>query len=128
MVERLKREVSMVQLAAAKGIKLKGNGENLLGLCPIHDDRTPSFVVSPSKNLWHCLVDERCRGSSCRVRTAPGPSRRSQAATCDDIERMVAHMQGAEQEQLIALARPSDAEIAQQIRHVVFPLLAVVVG
>jgi DNA primase len=55
VVERLKREVSVERLAEAKGIKLKGHGENLVGLCPFHDDRTPSFVVTPSKNLWHCL-------------------------------------------------------------------------
>jgi DNA primase catalytic core len=26
-----------------------------LGLCPFHDDRNPSLVITPSKNLWHCL-------------------------------------------------------------------------
>ena len=31
------------------------HGENLLGLCPFHDDREPSLVISPEKNLWHCL-------------------------------------------------------------------------
>src|SRR5690606_39376816 len=30
-------------------------GENLVGLCPFHDDREPSLVITPSKNLWHCL-------------------------------------------------------------------------
>ena len=28
---------------------------DLIGLCPFHDDRSPSLVVTPSKNLWHCL-------------------------------------------------------------------------
>jgi DNA primase catalytic core len=54
-VERLKREVSVQRLAEARGIKLHRHGADLLGLCPFHDDRTPSLVITPSKNLWHCL-------------------------------------------------------------------------
>jgi DNA primase catalytic core len=54
-VERLKREVSVQRLAEARGIKLHRHGADLLGLCPFHDDRNPSLVITPSKNLWHCL-------------------------------------------------------------------------
>src|SRR5688572_24325166 len=54
-IERLKREISLERLAVAKGIQLKKHGENLLGLCPFHDDREPSLVITPTKNLWHCL-------------------------------------------------------------------------
>ena len=54
-IERLKREVSLERLVEAQGIKLKRHGADLLGLCPFHDDREPSLVVSPKKNLWHCL-------------------------------------------------------------------------
>ncbi len=54
-IERLKREVSLERLVAAQGIVLKRHGADLLGLCPFHDDREPSLVVSPKKNLWHCL-------------------------------------------------------------------------
>ncbi len=39
----------------ARGIELKRHGADLLGLCPFHDDHEPSLVVSPKKNLWHCL-------------------------------------------------------------------------
>src|SRR5271170_4818313 len=31
-------------------------GVNLMGKCPFHDDHTPSFGVTPSKNLWNCLA------------------------------------------------------------------------
>jgi DNA primase len=55
VVERLKREVRVEVLARQKGIALKRHGANLVGRCPFHDDRTPSFVVTPEKNLWHCL-------------------------------------------------------------------------
>jgi DNA primase catalytic core len=54
-VERLKREVSVQRLAEARGIKLTRHGADLLGKCPFHNDKTPSLVITPSKNLWHCL-------------------------------------------------------------------------
>jgi len=54
-VERLKREISVQRLAEARGIKLHRHGADLLGLCPFHDDRNPSLVITPAKNLWHCL-------------------------------------------------------------------------
>jgi DNA primase catalytic core len=54
-IERLKSQISLERLAEAKGVTLKKHGENLLGLCPFHDDREPSLVITPSKNLWHCL-------------------------------------------------------------------------
>ena len=54
-IERLKREISLERLVAARGIELKRHGADLLGLCPFHDDREPSLVISPKKNLWHCL-------------------------------------------------------------------------
>ncbi|MBR4856806.1 MAG: DNA primase [Bacteroidaceae bacterium] len=37
-------------------ITLKRSGANLKGLCPFHDDRTPSFMVSPAKNICHCFA------------------------------------------------------------------------
>jgi DNA primase catalytic core len=54
-IERLKMEVSLERLAQARGVVLKRHGADLLGLCPFHDDREPSLVISPAKNLWHCL-------------------------------------------------------------------------
>ena len=37
-------------------VTLKRAGANLKGLCPFHDDRTPSFMVSPSKNICKCFA------------------------------------------------------------------------
>ncbi len=76
-IERLKQEVSLQRLVEAQGIELKRHGADLLGLCPFHDDHEPSLVVSPKKNLWHCLgacqkggsvIDwvMKCRGVSFR--------------------------------------------------------------
>lgn len=54
-LERLKREVSVQVLAEARGVVFKQRGQELLGLCPLHDDTSPSLVVNPSKNVWACL-------------------------------------------------------------------------
>jgi len=54
-VERLRKEISVQRLAEARGIKLMRHGADLVGLCPFHDDKTPSLVITPAKNLWHCL-------------------------------------------------------------------------
>jgi DNA primase len=37
-------------------VTLKKRGVNYVGLCPFHDDRTPSFSVSPSKNICKCFA------------------------------------------------------------------------
>ncbi|MEO8378860.1 MAG: CHC2 zinc finger domain-containing protein [Acidobacteriota bacterium] len=54
-IERIKREVSVADLARQRGVQLRGHGENLIGLCPFHDDHEPSLVITPAKNLWNCL-------------------------------------------------------------------------
>jgi DNA primase catalytic core len=62
-VARLKREVSLLTLVRAAGVELKRHGANWLGRCPFHEDRTPSLVLTPSKNLWHCLGACQAGGS-----------------------------------------------------------------
>src|SRR6476660_1646896 len=62
-LERLKREVSVQRLAEAAGVQLKKHGKDLMGLCPFHEDREPSLVISPEKNLWHCLGACQAGGS-----------------------------------------------------------------
>lgn len=36
-------------------IKLEKRGQNYLGLCPFHNEKTPSFTVSPDKKIAHCF-------------------------------------------------------------------------
>ena len=52
---RLKQEISLQRIIESAGIALKRHGADLLGLCPFHDDKTPSLVITPKTNLWHCL-------------------------------------------------------------------------
>ncbi len=54
-ITRLKNEVSLQRLAESRGIKLNRHGADLIGLCPFHNDKEPSLVITPKQNLWHCL-------------------------------------------------------------------------
>jgi len=41
-----------------KRIQLKRAGANLSACCPFHDERSPSFTVSPTKQFYHCVAGE----------------------------------------------------------------------
>ena len=72
----LKATVDLAALVRAKGVELKPHGADLVGRCPFHADKTPSLVVTPGKNLWHCLGACQVGGSvlDCRraVQNRPG--------------------------------------------------------
>ena len=55
VIERLKSEIAIERLAEARGVVFERRGADLHGRCPFHEDRTASLVVTPSKNLWHCM-------------------------------------------------------------------------
>ncbi|MGH8235613.1 MAG: CHC2 zinc finger domain-containing protein [Steroidobacteraceae bacterium] len=55
-LERLKREVSLARLIEGQGHTLTSQGKDLACRCPWHEgDDTPSCIVSPKTNLWHCF-------------------------------------------------------------------------
>ncbi|MBE7053723.1 MAG: DNA primase [Ruminococcaceae bacterium] len=39
----------------SKQVRLKKSGANYMGLCPFHNEKTPSFSVSPTKGIFHCF-------------------------------------------------------------------------
>lgn len=59
----IREEVPLERLAEARGVELRRHGADLIGRCPFHDDREPSLVVTPGKNLWHCLGECQTGGS-----------------------------------------------------------------
>lgn len=54
-IEQLRQQVSLVRLIEADGIALTKQGKDYACRCPFHDDATPSLIVTPTKNLYHCF-------------------------------------------------------------------------
>ncbi len=48
-------ETAKVEEIVEEYVNLKRRGVNLLGLCPFHNEKTPSFTVSPAKNIYKCF-------------------------------------------------------------------------
>ncbi len=48
-------ETAKVEEVIGNFVNLKRRGVNYIGLCPFHDEKTPSFTVSPSKNIFKCF-------------------------------------------------------------------------
>ncbi|WP_061260701.1 CHC2 zinc finger domain-containing protein [Leptospira interrogans] len=63
-ITRLKTTTDLLALVRSYGIELKNHGTNWVAKCPFHDDRHPSFIVTPSKNLWHCMGACKTGGSA----------------------------------------------------------------
>ena len=53
-IEHLKNSVNIVDVIG-RSVKLKRAGSNFKGLCPFHNEKTPSFVVSESKQYFTCF-------------------------------------------------------------------------
>ncbi len=54
IVEQVRLSSDIAQIVG-EYVKLKRRGRNLLGLCPFHQEKTPSFTVSPDKQIFHCF-------------------------------------------------------------------------
>ncbi|ADP11508.1 DNA primase [Erwinia sp. Ejp617] len=54
-LDELKRSVSLAALAESQGHRLRLQGRDRVLLCPFHQEKTPSCVISPDKNLYHCF-------------------------------------------------------------------------
>ena len=48
-------ETARVEDVVGEFVSLKKRGANLLGLCPFHNEKTPSFTVSPAKGIYKCF-------------------------------------------------------------------------
>ena len=46
---------SIIEEVIGDYVSLKKRGANMLGLCPFHNEKTPSFIVSPAKGIYKCF-------------------------------------------------------------------------
>lgn len=53
-VERIKGTADIVEVVS-EFVTLRRSGANYKGLCPFHDEKTPSFIVSPARGTCHCF-------------------------------------------------------------------------
>ena len=54
--ETVKKSVDLADYVRSCGLVLKKSGaRDLKCLCPFHDDKNPSLIITPAKNLFHCL-------------------------------------------------------------------------
>lgn len=54
LIEEIKSSNDIVDIIS-QYVVLKRRGRNFLGLCPFHKEKTPSFCVSPDKQIFHCF-------------------------------------------------------------------------
>jgi DNA primase len=53
-VEQVKAAADIVDVVSGRA-QLKKQGPRLVGRCPFHEERTPSFTVDPVKKVYHCF-------------------------------------------------------------------------
>ena len=52
--ERVKQQADIVRVIG-EYVRLKKSGQNFTGLCPFHAEKSPSFAVHPTKQIYHCF-------------------------------------------------------------------------
>ncbi len=49
------RDTANIVDIVSEVVELKKRGGNYFGLCPFHNEKTPSFSVAPAKQIYHCF-------------------------------------------------------------------------
>lgn len=53
-VSQIRDKIDIVSLLS-ESLTLKKAGRNLKAVCPFHNEKSPSFMVSPERQIWHCF-------------------------------------------------------------------------
>src|SRR4029078_9014763 len=53
-IQQIQSRIDIIEIIGGF-VKLKKRGANYLGLCPFHNEKPPSFTVSPSKEIYKCF-------------------------------------------------------------------------
>src|SRR5690625_6034181 len=59
VIENIRRENDIVDIIE-EYVSLKKQGRNYFGLCPFHDEKSPSFSVTKEKQIFHCFGCGKC--------------------------------------------------------------------
>ena len=72
LTEKIK-SIDLIGVVQAAGVQLRKTGKNFVGLCPFHNDRSPSLVVYP-ENLWWCYACQIGRDAVDFIRGGANPT------------------------------------------------------
>ncbi|MFQ3548241.1 MAG: DNA primase [Armatimonadota bacterium] len=53
-LDEIRERCDLVEIVSSY-VALKKRGRNFIGLCPFHNEKTPSFSIDPDKQIWHCF-------------------------------------------------------------------------
>ncbi|MFN5936570.1 MAG: CHC2 zinc finger domain-containing protein, partial [Sphingobacteriales bacterium] len=53
-IQEIQNRIDIIDIVGSF-VKLKKRGSNYIGVCPFHNEKTPSFTVSPSKEIYKCF-------------------------------------------------------------------------